>query len=422
MYYKRYIEEILKRKLKSSGAVLVTGPKFCGKTTTSSLFAKSIFRLNTEKAILSVRIDPKIALKGEIPHLIDEWQVVPDIWNYVKQDLDIDYVFGKYILTGSSTPSDKKTIHHSGAGRIFTLKMRTMSLFESNDSKGLISLHELFLNPDMDISFYANEGFSLQDIAYLICRGGWPLSINNDHEISLDITKNYFENLFNFENSGNEKFRNKNPKIFKIILKSYARNVSTEASLNTMMEDVKKRNERTMDYKTFVGYKEALEDLYIIEDMDAWNPNLRSKTSITSTPTRHFSDTSIACAALDLCPDDLINDIKTFGYFFEDFVVRDLRIYCDLFNGNIYHYRDNAGLECDAVIHLDNGNWAAIEIKLGSEELIEYGAKRLNALKNKILNKSNLSAPIFMAVIVACGSLYKRKDGIFVIPINLLKA
>lgn len=419
-YYKRYVEKLIEKKLKSSGAVLVAGPKFCGKTTTCSLFAKSIYRINTKSIVTTTRMNPKIALIGDTPHMVDEWQKVPDTWNYIKEDLDIDYQFGKYILTGSSTPADKTEIQHDGAGRIVTLKMRTMSLFESLESNGLISLRELFENKDLNV-VSANEKITLEDIAFLICRGGWPLSLMGDKDVALDITKNYYDGLFTFEDSDNEKFRNKKPEVLRMIIRSYARNISTEASLKSIINDVKQSNERTMDEKTFNEYLEALKDLYIIEDMEAWNPNIRSKTSIVSTPTRHFVDTSIACQSLSISPNDLLNDIKSFGLFFEDFAVRDLRVYASVLDGDIRHYRDNAGLECDAIIHLNNGKWGAIEIKLGGNELIDYGAKRLNTLKNKLFEKSNTQAPSFMMILTAYGPCYKRNDGIYVVPINMLR-
>lgn len=419
-YYKRYVEKLIEKKLKSSGAVLVAGPKFCGKTTTCSLFAKSIYRINTKSIVTTTRMNPKIALIGDTPHMVDEWQKVPDTWNYIKEDLDIDYQFGKYILTGSSTPADKTEIQHDGAGRIVTLKMRTMSLFESLESNGMISLRELFENKDLNV-VSANEKITLEDIAFLICRGGWPLSLMGDKDVALDITKNYYDGLFTFEDSDNEKFRNKKPEVLRMIIRSYARNISTEASLKSIINDVKQSNERTMDEKTFNEYLEALKDLYIIEDMEAWNPNIRSKTSIVSTPTRHFVDTSIACQSLSISPNDLLNDIKSFGLFFEDFAVRDLRVYASVLDGDIRHYRDNAGLECDAIIHLNNGKWGAIEIKLGGNELIDYGAKRLNTLKNKLFEKSNTQAPSFMMILTAYGPCYKRNDGIYVVPINMLR-
>lgn len=419
-YFKRLIETKIESKLKSSGAVLVAGPKFCGKTTTCMLYQKSYIKLNTSQSIELAKMNPKGALIGEKPRLIDEWQVVPDIWNQVKDSLDFDYNFGQFILTGSSTPADKTKIYHSGAGRIVPIKMRTMSLYESGDSKGLVSIKELFENQSKDY-FEQNADFSIEDVAYLVCRGGWPISIQDDKELSLEITRNYYDSLFVFESCENEKFRNKSPEIFKMILKSYARNISTEASNSTIIEDIKTSNSRTMDAKTFDEYMDALKDLYIIENISAWNPNIRSKTSIRTTDTRHFTDTSIACRALNISPADLVGDLNSFGMFFEDFAVRDLSIYVSMLDGEVRHYRDNTGLECDAVLHLPNGEWAAIEIKLGGEKLINEGASSLNRLKDKIIEKSNEKPPKFMMVLTACGPLYRRPDGIYVVPINCLK-
>lgn len=419
-YYSRLIERQIDHKLKSSGAVLVAGPKFCGKTTTCMLYQKSFVKLNTKQTIDIAKMNPKGVLIGETPRLIDEWQTVPDIWNQVKNALDANYSFGQFILTGSSTPADKTQIYHSGAGRIVPLKMRPMSLYESEESKGVVSLSELFLNPTAEY-FDTNEDFTLSDAAYLTCRGGWPISVQDDKELGLEITRNYYDSLFVFENSDNEKFRNKKPEIFKMILRSLARNISTEAPDTTIIEDIRSSNSRTMDPRTFNEYMDALNDLFIVEDIEAWNPNIRSKTSIRTSDTRHFVDTSIACRALNISPDDLLNDMKSFGLFFEDFAVRDLTVYATALDGEVRHYRDNAGLECDAVIHLPNGKWAAIEIKLGGENLIADGVKSLTTLKNKLSEKSDEQPPAFMMILTAFGPLYKRPDGIYVVPINCLK-
>lgn len=420
MYYERLIEKEIERKLKSSGAVLVAGPKFCGKTTTCMKYQKSFVKLNTKQAIAMARMNPGGVLDGETPRLIDEWQKAPDIWNQVKDDLDFHYEFGKYILTGSSTPADKTEVHHSGAGRITPVRMRPMSLWESKDSKGTVSLAELFKG-GKPIPWDLNPDFSLSDVAHLICRGGWPISVLAPKEIAIEITKNYYNGLFVFEDCENERFRNKNPEIMKMIVRSYARHISTEAAVSTIIADVRQSNERTMDTKTYDDYNEALNDIFIIEDMPAWNPNIRSKTSIRSTPTRHFVDTSIACRALGAGPEDLLRDLESFGLFFEDMAVRDLRIYSDVLGGEVRHYRDNAGLECDAVIHLENGSWGAVEIKLGGDDLIEAGASSLKLLKAKIEEKSNEKSPSFLMVLTAVGGAYQREDGVFVVPINLLK-
>lgn len=420
MYYERLIEEEIALKLRTSGAVLVAGPKFCGKTTTCLRYQKSFVKLNTKQAIELAKLNPKAVLEGETPRLIDEWQTVPDLWNQVKDNLDFDYRFGKFILTGSSTPADKTEVHHSGAGRITPVKMKPMSLFESNESKGIVSLKDLF-DGENDIKINGNESFTIDNIAFLMCRGGWPISVLADKEIALEITKNYYNGLFLFEDSDNERFRNKNPEVMRMILRSYARHISTEAAASTIIEDVKQSNERSMDPKTFGDYMEALRDIFIINDLQAWNPNIRSKTSIRTTPTRHFVDTSIACRALSIGPDNLKHDLNSFGLFFEDFAIRDLSIYAATMNGEVRHYRDNAGLECDAVVHLEDGRWGAIEIKIGGEKLIEEGATSLKTLRKKIIEKSNENAPSFLMVLTAVGPSYRRKDGVFVVPINLLK-
>ena len=416
MYYSRLVEKEIELKLRTSGAVVVAGPKFCGKTTTCMLYQKSFVKLNTKQAIAMARMNPKAVLKGETPRLIDEWQKAPDIWNQVKDDLDFNYEFGKYILTGSSTPADKTEVHHSGAGRITPVKMRPMSLWESKESKGTVSLQNLFDGGE-DFPWDLNQ----EDMAHLLCRGGWPISVLAPKDIAIEITKNYWNGLFVFEDCENERFRNKKPEILKMIVRSYARHISTEAAISTIIADVRQSNERTMDPKTFDDYMEALKDLYIVEDMAAWNPNIRSKTSIRSTPTRHFVDTSIACRALGVMPEDLHRDLESFGLFFEDMAVRDLKVYAGTLGGEVLHYRDNAGLECDAVVHLDDGRWGAIEIKLGGDELVEAGANSLKLLKAKIEEKSDEMAPSFLMVLTAVGGAYQREDGVYVAPINLLK-
>lgn len=420
-YYYRYTEEIIKNKLKSSGAILLSGPKFCGKTTTCTRFSKSSIRLNTKNVINTIKMNPKGALVGECPRLIDEWQMVPDIFNQVKNDLDINYISGKYILTGSSTPADKTEIYHTGAGRITNIKMKPMSLFESRESKGIISLKDIYEGKNIDI-FDLNEEWQLHNTAFVLCRGGWPLSVISDSEVALDITKNYYGNLFNFNETGEINFRNKKREIFNMIVKSYARNISTEASIKTMIDDVKQSEERTMDVKTFNDYKEALEDLFIIEDLESFSPNLRSKTSIRQTPTRHFVDTSIATTALSITPDDLLNDLKTFGLFFEDFAIRDLKIYSELLGAKVMHYRDNAGLECDAIIKFPDSKFAAVEIKLGGDNLINSGIKSLNLFEKKMGNLSDLPPLSFKMIITATGSYQKIDNNIYIVPINMLKA
>jgi len=415
-YYKRYADQEIERKLKTSGAVLVEGPKFCGKTTTCMRYQKSFVRLNAKDSIALAKLDPKSALQGDFPHLIDEWQTVPDIWNQVKNDLDFNYEFGKFILTGSATPVSEDDIFHSGAGRITPVIMRTMSLFESEESAGSISLKNLFEGKNFETQ--KNESFTLDDIIFLMRRGGWPISVLADKSISLEVTKNYCNSLFMFENSENGTFRNKRPELMRNILQSLARNISTPVAHTTIINDL---NNQTIDPKTYTDYYDALKDLFIIEELPAWSPNIRSKTAIRTTPVRHFVDTSIACNILSISDEDFKKELNTFGLFFEDFALRDLAIYARANGGNVKYYRDNAGLECDAIVTLENGDWGAIEIKLGGDELIEKGANSLKLLQQKIIEKSSEKAPKFLAVLTAFGPAYKREDGVFVVPINLLK-
>ncbi len=418
MYYSRLLEKIISEKLTYSGAILLAGPKFCGKTTTSEIFAKSSVKLITTQDIELAKINDSFVFNGDSPRLIDEWQTVPEIWNKVRAKVDNNDAPGLYILTGSSTPADKTKIHHSGAGRITTIKMKSLTLTESLESKKIISLSDIFNKIDNDI-FYDNKEHKIEDTAFYICRGGWPKSITSNRNVALKITKDYYDGLFEFENTSNKKFRNKKKDIFKIILKSYARNISTEASYSTIIKDIEMHNNRKLDIKTFDSYMEALQDIYIIDDIEAWNTNLRSKTAIRSTNTRHFYDTSIACQALNISPDDLLNDVKTFGLFFEDFAVKELSVYASLVGGKVMHYRDSNGLECDAIIHLDNGKWGMIEIKLGSEDAIELAANNLNNLEKKI-DYSSFKKPSFKMILTAFGPTYVKPDNIIVTSINCL--
>jgi len=419
-YLNRYIENQIREALDTSGAVVVAGPKFCGKTTTCKRFAASSFSLDTKSKIQLVQSSPDSVLIGETPRLIDEWQNVPDLWNCARAEVDArEDKFGQFIFTGSSTPADQSDIYHSGAGRIVTLQMRPMSLFESKDSNGNISLTKLFDSPEERL-FYINENYYLQDTAFYLCRGGWPLSLVDDRKKALRITENYYSTLFEFENNRNEKFRNRKKSIFLMILRSYARNISTEARRKVLINDVNEHDDRNLDPDTFDEYVKALNDLFIIRDIEAWNPNFRSKTSVVSSPTRHFVDTSIAAGALRISPDDLMNDPKTFGLFFEDFAVNELIVYSGNLGGEVRHYRDGNGLECDAVIHLNDGRYALAEIKLGGESLIREGISTLTSLKEKI-KADKQKPPVFSMIVTACGDAYTTKEGIHIVPVNMLK-
>ena len=424
-YRKRLAESVLEEKLNSSGCVLVTGPKFCGKTTLCQRFAKSSASLKNGNIIALANSDPKGILKGGYPRLIDEWQKAPEIWNEIKSDLDEDYQFGKYIITGSTTPIDPSKIQHSGAGRISTMNLKPFSLYESGESSGLISLSRLFQEKDTnkDVVYAYGNPIGLMDIAYMLCRGGWPISLMAKKEYAISTTENYYEGLFRIENE-NDDFalflQNKDISLLTLILKSFARNISTQAKKTSMRKDILESNIReTLDDETFSSYEKVLKDLFIIYDMPAWNLNLRSTVSVRSTPTHHFIDTSIATCALGIEPSDLLNDLHSFGFFFEDFAVRDLSIYADSIQGKLKHYRDSADREVDAILELRNGNYAAIEIKIYSEDNIKEGFNSLNKFE-RALRQDNLKLPEFKMILTSHGPCY-RKDGVYVVPITTLR-
>ncbi len=422
-YIPRLAENSLKRKLKSSGCVVVSGPKFCGKSTLCEQFVKSTTTLKTTNDIEIANADPRSALKGSNPHLIDEWQKALEIWNIIKEDLDEDYQFGKYILTGSTTPVDPSKIQNSAAGRITSLRLKPFSLLESKESTGVISLLGLFDKGYQFTSTYGQHNpISLADIAHIICRGGWPIAVKSEKEYALDVTRNYYEGLFTIEDESDEFaefLKNKNIDLLKLILKSFARNISTEAKNTLMIRDILESGERSkLDDDTFLTYKKTLEDLFIIYDMPAWNINLRTSVAVRNAPTHHFVDTSIATSALGITPADLLNDLKSFGYFFEDMAVRDLSIYADSVNGELKHYRDSNGLEVDAILKLNNGEYGAIEIKIASEKNIASGISSLNNFENK-MKENGLKTPAFKMVLTSHGSS-KKEDGVYVVPISML--
>lgn len=423
-YINRTIEPYLKRKLKSSGCVLVSGPKFCGKTTMCEHYAKSITSLKTSNAIKLALADPKSALIGEKPHLIDEWQKAPEIWNVIRDDLDKEYEFGKYILTGSTTPVNPEKIQHSGAGRITTLVLKPFTLWESKESTGEISLGGLFNDLTFKTIYENDNSISLSQIAHLICRGGWPISVMAEKEYSIDVTTNYYDGLFVVEDESDEfakLLKNKNIDLLKLILKSYARNISSEAKKSTMIKEILESGSRlSLDEETFDSYVKLLKDLYIIFDMPAWNLNLRTSVAVRTSPTHHFIDTSIATSALGITPADLLNDLNSFGLFFEDLAIRDLSVYAEAINGKLKHYRDSSGQEIDAIIETRNGDYCAIEIKIYSEENVEEAIKSLNKFQSKLLNSNN-RLPKFRMILTSHGNCYKTKEGIFVVPISVLK-
>lgn len=420
-YKKRIADELLERKLKGKGAVLIEGPKWCGKTTTAEQVSGSILYMATpedkEQNVALAELNPSLLLKGETPRLIDEWQIAPKLWDAIRFEVDHRDEEGQFILTGSAVPADMKDVTHTGTGRIARLTMRPMTLYESGESNGSISLSEL-LSGNSKISGI-NE-LSLEDIAYLCCRGGWPRSIFMDKDIALDQAFDYYDAIVNSDISRVDNV-DRNPERAKNLMRSYARNIGSQASNETLKNDMINNDSTSLDTDTILSYVNALKKIFVIEESLAWNPNLRSKTAIRTSETRYFIDPSIAVAALGLGPNDLINDLNTFGLIFETLCIRDLRVYAESINGNIYHYRDASDLECDAVVHLRNGSYGLIEIKLGGDKLINEGAQNLIKMKNKI-DTNKMKKPSFLMVLTATSKYaYQREDGVNVIPIGCLK-
>lgn len=424
-YISRLAEQTLLTKLNSSGCVVVTGPKFCGKSTMCEEFAKSVTALKTTNSIELAKADPKSALIGANPHLIDEWQKAPEIWNVIKDDLDSDYQFGKYILTGSTTPIKPSKIQNSAAGRITPMMLKPFTLFESKESSGVISLSGLFNKEYSFTTIYDNQNLiSLADIAFYICRGGWPIAVKAKKEYAINVTNNYYNGLFTIEDESDEFaefLKNKNIDLLKLVLKTLARNISTQAKNTSMISDIIASGERSvLDDDTFLSYKKTLEDLFVVYDMPAWNLNLRTSVAVRTAPTHHFVDTSIATSALGIKPADLINDLKSFGFFFEDFAVRDLSVYAESLGAELKHYRDSSGLEVDAIVKLPNGEYGAVEIKIASEKNISEGISSLNSFSKK-MKESELKLPSFRMILTSHGSCRKTEDNIYIVPINLLR-
>ena len=420
-YKKRIADELLERKLKGKGAVLIEGPKWCGKTTTAEQVSGSILYMATpedkEQNVALAELNPSLLLKGETPRLIDEWQIAPKLWDAIRFEVDHRDEEGQFILTGSAVPADMKDVTHTGTGRIARLTMRPMTLYESGESNGSISLSEL-LSGNSKISGI-NE-LSLEDIAYLCCRGGWPRSIFMDKDIALDQAFDYYDAIVNSDISRVDNV-DRNPERAKNLMRSYARNIGSQASNETLKNDMINNDSTSLDTDPILSQVNALKQLFVIEESLAWNPNLRSKTAIRTSETRYFIDPSIAVAALGLGPNDLINDLNTFGLIFETLCIRDLRVYAESINGSIYHYRDASDLECDAVVHLRNGSYGLIEIKLGGDKLINEGAQNLIKMKNKI-DTNKMKKPSFLMVLTATSKYaYQREDGVYVIPIGCLK-
>ena len=420
-YKQRIADRLLERKVLGKGAVLIEGPKWCGKTTTAKQLAKSFLDLG-DTAVLKqseslIEISPQMLLKGNTPRLIDEWQALPSIWDTIRSEVDYRGKPSQFILTGSSILPEADETMHSGTGRFATIKMRPMSLYESGESTGTVSLMDLFEGKSMEVQ---QNDLTIEDIAYLTCRGGWPWATLISREVALDQAFDYFDSVVKKDILRVDKVK-RSAERAKLLLRSYARNISQQVSYGTIRKDMLSNDASTLDEDTVADYIKALKKLFVIEDLAAWNPNIRSKAAIRTSDTRHFVDPSIGTAALGLGPQDLINDLKSFGFFFEDMVVRDLRVYAEALDGELYHYRDSNGLECDTVLHRRNGSYALLEVKLGGEQNIEEGAMSMISLAKNI-DTDKTPSPSFMAVVVGVGQYaYQRKDGVYVIPIGCLR-
>ena len=417
-YLSRIADKLLAERLESSGAVLVEGPKWCGKTRTSLEASKShLFMQDPDKKasyLKAADTKPSLLLKGETPRLLDEWQTAPVLWDAVRYAVDMRGEAGQFILTGSAVPKDN-VVQHSGTGRISRFTMRPMSLFESGESNGTISLKSLF-DENTDI-----EGFSelsIEKIAIAIVRGGWPASIGDNENVARRHAIDYVEAIIN-EDVNRVDGVEKNPARVRALLRSLARNVSTLATIKTLCDDIAMGNEEELSDKTVSQYLNALNRIFVTEDIPAWNPSLRSKTAIRTSAKRQFVDPSIAAAVMRITPDSLLDDFNYFGFLFESLCDRDLRVYAEAIDGQVFHYRDSSGLESDAVIALNDGRWAAVEVKMGAKE-IEEAAKHLIELKNKV-NTDKMREPSFLMILTGTELAYKRDDGVLVVPIGCLK-
>ncbi len=420
-YKMRIVDKVLKKRLSGKGAVLIEGPKWCGKTTTAEQVAGSILYMtdpeNEKQNLTMAEINPGRLLKGETPRLIDEWQIAPKLWDAVRFEVDHREEFGQFILTGSAVPASYEHIHHTGTGRFSWLLMRPMSLYESLDSSGEVSLKTLFENPEQ---IDGENTIDLNRLAFLICRGGWPRATDLEGEIALEQAFDYYDAVVRSDISRADNI-SRNPERVKRLMRSYARNQGAQTTNTQICADIATNEAETFDSDTVYSYISALKKIFVVEEMEAWNPNLRSKTAIRTSNTRYFVDPSIATAALGLGPQDLVEDLNTFGLLFETMCVRDLRVFADVLNGNVYHFRDKTDLECDAVVHLRNGTYGLIEIKLGGDRLIEEGAKNLKKLRDRI-DTTKMKQPSFLMILVGVGQYaYRRPDDVYVVPIGCLK-
>ena len=421
-YRPRIADELLKLKLSAMGAVLVEGAKWCGKTTTCEQQARSVLYManpNKRQEYLKLaELDIERLLEGEQPRLIDEWQDVPQFWDAIRFKVDHEGGEGQFILTGSAVPPDMEKIAHSGTGRFARLKMRPMSLWESGESSGSVSLSSLFKGRKKITTAVAKE-LTLDDVAFLICRGGWPQTIGRTGERALVTAREYVEGVIEGDISRGDK-NTRNPDRVRRILRSCARLQGTQANISAICKDIVSNDIRSIDEDTVNSYINALKKIFVIEDLGAWCPSLRAKGAIRTTDTRYFVDPSIATAVMGIGPGSLASDLRSFGLFFEALTIRDLRVYMDAMRGYVEKYYDKTGLECDAVLHLPDGKYALVEIKLGGESLINEGIETLGKL-DKLIHEKGIPAPSFKMVLTAIGSFAYFNEGVYVCPLSSLK-
>ena len=420
-YKKRIADRMLKDQLEAAGAVLIQGPKWCGKTTTARQQSKSVLNIDhpqkMKEYLMLAENNPEVLMDGDVPRLLDEWQLTPQLWDTARYLIDQRGLTGQFIFTGSAVPADRSKISHTGTGRFAWLTMRPMSLWESEESNGKISITDLFAG---EMKSCVAPDNTLDEMAYLICRGGWPGTLGKKRDAALRMASNYVKAIC--ENDISRVDDTHRDADFALrLMRVYARHQGGQVPVSMLYSDLKANGGDSLTENTISLYLSALKKIFVIEDMPAWNPNLRSKTAIRTSDTRYFVDPSVATAALGLGPKDLMKDLSTFGLLFETMAVRDLRVYSDAIDGRVYHYRDHNGLECDTVVHLPNGHYGLVEIKLGGETLIDEGAASLKKLSEKI-DTTKMKAPSFLMVLTAVGSYaYQRKDGVLVVPIGCLK-
>lgn len=419
-YKPRIADKLLEFRLRATGAVLIEGAKWCGKTTTAARCAKSCLYMadadNLEQNLAAAELKPSLLLAGDVPRLLDEWQIAPKLWDAVRFTVDQRGAAGQFILTGSAVPADKSKILHSGTGRFSWLRMRPMSLFESGESSGEVSLARLFSGSSDILGI---NPLSIQDLAFLTCRGGWPQAVSLGKEEALFVANNYAEGVIHSDMSRVDGIK-RDPSRIRKLLRVYARHQGTQASAGMLIKDMSKED-NPLSENTVLSYLSALRSIFVIEEANAWNPSVRSATTVRTSPTRYFVDPSIAAAALGLSPDMLMADLRTFGFLFETLCIRDLRVYAESIGGEVSHFRTKGNLECDAVVHLRNGKYGLVEIKLGGETAINHGVETLKEVESQLDTKT-MGEPSFLMVLSGADRYaYRRTDGVLVVPVGTLR-